>query len=97
MTLVLSVQPYYSGIDDSLTNYPISPLITIDCEDPDQPALFLPLIEQHLKALLTDGHITTGMSVSACLYNEQCDQDIVIECWFSTHVANLHSETSNWW
>lgn len=109
MTLVLSVQSYYT----TATAYELAALrhlpahitmcefVTIDCEEPDQPCIFLPLIERHLKKLLDDGILTTGMRVSVCLFEEQCDKNMndtsTIVTWFDTHVANLHAANSGWW
>ena len=102
MTLVLSVQPYYPGVDDSLTEYPIGHTITIDVDEEHDPVIPLPLIEHYLKKCLADGLITNGMNVSACLWREKCHPDTMedtsdVVVWFSTAVVNLHSDTSVWW
>ena len=101
MTLVLSIQPYYPDMGE-LDQYPLNSMITIDVDEEHDPVLPLPLIERHLKKCLTDGLITNGMSVSACLWREKCDPDTMedtsdIVVMFSTAVVNLHSGDSAWW
>lgn len=107
MSLVLNVQSYYTTSTGA--GYPqcmeahvtMCEFVTIDCEEPDQPCIFLPLIERHLKKLLDDGILTTGMRVSCCLFEEQCDKNMndtsEIVTWFDMHVANLHTADSGWW
>lgn len=101
MTLVLSIQPYYAGVDDSLTDYPIGETITIDMDGEYDPTKPVALIERCLKDCLKDGVITTGMNVSACLWDELCNakmEDVSrVLVWTSMAVANLHSPDSAWW
>jgi hypothetical protein len=99
MTLVLSIQPYVVTSYGSV--FQVS-TITIDCDDTEQPLLFLPLIERHLKKCKADGLISDGMLLSACLWNEKCNPDTMVDTseivtWFSTAVANLHDDESAWW
>lgn len=114
MSLVLGVQSYYTTSDawrETIKDFTIPvgqvtmcEFVTIDVEtDSDNtPCIFLPMIERHLKKLLEDGILTTGMRVSVCLFEELCDDKMndrsSIVTWFDTHVSNLHSPSDpNFW
>lgn len=110
MSLVLNVQSYYTtgdahnalpGMRELEAHITMCEFVTIDCEEPDQPCIFLPLIERHLKKLLDDGILTTGMRVSCCLFEEQCDKVMndtsEIVTWFDTQVSNVFRDSNVWW